>query len=112
MSKKSNRFKGYLLIEALFSLGILGMITGIYMTVNLSLLNKNRQLLDQLSLYRVLFEELQLYDLTAGNITKDRMINDKEVKINFSKNEKELIKVEILNEKDHFFISTKKQTDE
>lgn len=40
------------------------------------------------------------------------MINDKEVKINFSKNEKELIKVEILNEKDHFFISTKKQTDE
>lgn len=112
MSKKSNRFKGYLLVEALFTLGVLGLITGIYMAANLNLLRKNRQSFDCLSMYRVLFEELQEYDTSLGTISKNRILNDQRVQINFSQNKGELAKVEISNEKEHFFIHTEKSAKE
>lgn len=108
MLKKSKTYKGYILLEGLFSLGLLCLIIGSYVLFNQFLLQKNRQVQDQLSLHRVLYEEIKRYENYGGKLQAEISVNGINYQLHFYKNHQELLEVEITDGKE--FLSIKKAT--
>lgn len=107
MSKKSNNYSGYVLFESLIALGLLCLIIGSYISLNTFLLKRNRQANNQLSLHRVLYEEMKRYEHYGGSLIQDVHIDNSYYQLHFYKKENKLIEVEIVNGQERFKIKKK-----
>lgn len=104
MLKELKTYKGYILLEGLFALGLLCVIIGSYVSFNQFLLQKNQQVLEQLSLHRVLYEEIKRYENYGGKLQSEICLNGIDYQLNFYKNHQELLEVEITDEKERLSI--------
>lgn len=104
MSKRSNHYKGYILLEGLFALGLLCLIVGSYISFNIFLMRKNRQTQDQLLLHRVLYEEMKRYENHGGRLQQELHTENHTYQLQLYKNEHKLIEVRISDGKEKIIL--------
>ncbi|EOI03080.1 hypothetical protein UAY_00827 [Enterococcus moraviensis ATCC BAA-383] len=100
MIKRSFNYKGYILLESLIALSIVCLIVLGYMSSNTFLLKKNKQAIEELALYRMLYEETKHYENHGGELRRTIKKRDKEYQLYFYKGDDELREVEIMDGKD------------
>lgn len=100
MLKKSNHYKGYILLESLIALSLICVVIGSYISLNTFLLKKNKQSSDQLVLYRVLYEEMKYYENHGGPLIQERYLDHRSFQLRFNKVGNKLIEVEIIDGKE------------
>lgn len=99
MSKKLNKFKGYILFESLLSLGIICFVVGQYILLNTFCLSKVKESQKQVEMYRILYEELNCYRGYQEEFSQMIERNNQEYKIHFYYRKSRLNEVEICDEK-------------
>ncbi|MGX7264346.1 competence type IV pilus minor pilin ComGE [Enterococcus crotali] len=102
MLKEFNHYKGYILFESLLALGLLCLVIGGYVSLNTFLLKKNKQVTEQLSLHRVLYEEVKRYENHGGPLLKEVQVENKNYQLRFYKASDRLVEVEITDGKESF----------
>ncbi|GGC87063.1 competence type IV pilus minor pilin ComGE [Enterococcus wangshanyuanii] len=107
MSKKSISYKGYILLEGLISLGIIGIIVGIFMSSSTFLLSKKAKATDELTLHRILYEEMKGYETYGGAMQKKIEHNGRTYSFYIHKTKDKIDKVVITDGEEQFFLEQK-----
>lgn len=104
MSKKSLNFKGYVFAESVIALSLMTLVIGGLLSANHFLFGKTAQLNDQLSLQRVLYDEINFYEKYGEISSKMIQRNGKEYSLTVIKEGEKLVKVEINHEETTFAV--------
>ncbi|WP_225534269.1 MULTISPECIES: competence type IV pilus minor pilin ComGE [unclassified Enterococcus] len=107
MSKKSIDYKGYILLEGLVSFGIMGIIVGIFMSSSTFLLSKKAKATDELTLHRILYEEMKNYENHGGGMQKKVQLNGRTYSFYIYKTKNKIDKVVITDAKEQFSLEQK-----
>ena len=104
MSKKSSHYRGYIFLESLIAFTLTCFIIGNYFSLMTFLLKSKQENFDEITLRRILYEEIKQYEHHGGSLQRRRTINNQEYDITFSINAQKPLKMEITNGKRTFKI--------
>lgn len=110
MLKRSNNYKGYILLESLVALGLLCFITGSYSSLNTFLLKKNQQAAHRLLIHRVLYEEMKRYENHGGQLYQEIYLENSNYQLHFYKTNDKLVEVEITDGQEIFTVKREKKS--
>lgn len=102
MSKKLLKYKGYLLLESLLALTLVSIIIISYLSLNTFLFQKNKKMIDQQAMFRILYEEISDYNSHGGRLEREIIQGDQVFTVKLLINKTELIGAEISGDDDYF----------
>ena len=104
MSKKSLSFKGYVFAESLIALSLMTLVIGGLLSANHFLFGKTVQLNNQLSMQRILYDEINYYEKYGEISSKMIQRNGKKYSLTVIQDGEKLVKVEICHEETSFVV--------
>lgn len=102
MSKKLLNYKGYLLLESLLALALVTVIIMSYLSLNTYLFQKNKKMINQQKMFRILYEEISEYKSHGGRLEREIIQGNQVFMVKLLTNKTELIGAEISGNNDYF----------
>ncbi|MHC5229913.1 competence type IV pilus minor pilin ComGE [Enterococcus sp. LJL99] len=102
MSKKVLNYNGYLLLESLLALALVTVIIMSYLSLNTYLFQKNKKIINQQTMFRILYEEISEYKSHGGRLEREIIQGNQVFTVKLLTNKTELIGAEISGNNDYF----------